>query len=42
MKREGVQKYMAEETPRIISERDTFLAAEMEKLKAELLRSTTP
>lgn len=35
--REGVQKCMAEETSRIIRERDAFWAAEMQKLKAELL-----
>lgn len=34
---EGVQKFMAEETPKIIKERDVFWAAEMEKLRAELL-----
>lgn len=35
--REGVEKYMAEETPKIIKERDDFWAAKIEKLKAELL-----
>lgn len=37
MIREGVQKFMAEETPKIIKERDAYWAAEMEKLKAEFL-----
>ena len=36
--REGVQKFMAEETPKIIKERDAFWAAEIEKLKIELSR----
>ena len=35
--REGVQKFMAEETPKIIKQRDAFWAGEMEKLRAELL-----
>lgn len=34
---ERVQKFMAEETPKIIKERDAFWAAEMEKLRAEIL-----
>ena len=40
--REGVQKFMAEETPRIIKERDAFWATEMEKLKIELLKKVVP
>lgn len=35
--REGVQKFMAEETLNIIQERDAFWAAQMEKFKAEYL-----
>lgn len=37
---ERVQKFMAEETPKIISERDAFWAAEIEKLKAELFKKS--
>lgn len=33
---EGVQKFMAVETPRIIKERDAFWAAEIQKIRAEL------
>ena len=35
---ERVQRYLAEETPKIIKERDDFWAAEMEKLRAEILK----
>ena len=37
---EGIHKFMTDETDRIIRERDSFWAAEMEKLKAACLGKT--